>query len=98
MKTKKFTFTEAYNRIPYKEMKGFRTKAKKVLGVKSDNQFCNYKLGKSNLRLNQYAGLVALFAEYGIKDPIKSIQISSKLIKPIAGYNKKYYICRTFKH
>ena len=98
MKTKKFTFTEAYNRIPYKEMKGFRTKAKKVLGVTSDNQFRNYKLGKSNLRLNQYAGLVALFAEYGIKDPIKSIQILSKLIKPIAGYNKKYYICRTFKH
>ena len=54
-------------------MKGFRAKAKKVLGVKSDNQFCNYKLGKSNLKLNQYAGLVALFAEYGIKDPIKSI-------------------------
>jgi hypothetical protein len=25
------------------------------------------------LRLNQYAGLVALFAEYGIKDPIKTI-------------------------
>ena len=98
MKTKKFTFTEAYNRIPYNEMKGFRAKAKKVLGVTSDNQFCNYKLGKSNLRLNQYAGLVALFAEYGIKDPIKPIQISSKLIKPIAGYNKKYYICRTFKH
>ena len=98
MKTKKFTFTEAYNRIPYKEMKGFRTKAKKVLGVTSDNQFRNYKLGKSNLRLNQYAGLVALFAEYGIKDPIKPIQILSKLIKPIAGYNKKYYICRTFKH
>ena len=98
MKTKKYTFTEAYNCIPYKEMKGFRTKAKKVLGVTSDNQFCNYKLGKSNLRLNQYAGLVALFAEYGINDPIKSIQILSKLIKPIAGYNKKYYICRTFKH
>ena len=71
MKHKKYTFTEAYNRIPYNEMKGFRAKAKKVLGVKSDNQFCNYKLGKSNLRLNQYAGLVALFAEYGIKDPIK---------------------------
>ena len=94
MKTKKYTFTEAYNRIPYKEMKGFRAKAKKVLGVTSDNQFCNYKLGKSNLRLNQYAGLVALFAEYGIKDPIKTIQILSKLIKPIAGYNKKYYICK----
>ena len=71
MKQKKFTFTEAYNRIPYKEMRSFRIKAKKVLGVTSDNQFCNYKLGKSNLRLNQYAGLVALFAEYGIKDPIK---------------------------
>ena len=98
MKQKIFTFTEAYNRIPYKEMKGFRAKAKKVLGVTSDNQFCNYKLGKSNLRLNQYAGLVSLFAEYGIKDPIKTIQILSKLIKPIAGYNKKYYICRTFKH
>ena len=97
MKTKKFTFTEAYNRIPYKEMKGFRTKAKKVLGVTSDNQFCNYKLGKSNLRLNQYAGLVALFAEYGIKDPIKTIQILSKLTKTLAGYNKKYYICRTIK-
>ena len=98
MKTKKYTFTEAYNRIPYKEKKGFRTKAKKVLGVKSDNQFCNYKLGKSNLRLNQYAGLVALFAEYGIKDPIKTIQTKSKLTKPLAGYNKNYYICRTFKH
>ena len=93
MKQKKYTFTEAYNKIPYKEMKGFRAKAKRVLGVTSDNQFCNYKLGKSNLRLNQYAGLVALFAEYGIKDPIKSIQILSKLTKPIAGYNKKYYIC-----
>ena len=73
MKQKKYTFTEAYNRISYNEMKGFRAKAKKVLGVKSDNQFCNYKLGRSNLKLNQYAGLVALFAEYGIKDPIKSI-------------------------
>ena len=73
MKQKKYTFTEAYNRIPYNEMKAFRAKAKKVLGVESDNQFCNYKLGKSNLRLNQYAGLVALFAEYGIKDPIKTI-------------------------
>ena len=98
MKTKKYTFTEAYNRIPYNEMKGFRTKAKKVLGVTSDNQFCNYKLGKSNLRLNQYAGLVALFSEYGIKDPIKTIQILSKLEKTLAGYNKKYYICRTFKY
>lgn len=98
MKTKKYTFTEAYNRIPYKEMKGFRTKAKKVLGVTSDNQFCNYKLGKSNLRLNQYAGLVDLFAEYGINDPIKTIQIFSKLTKTLASYNKKYYICRTFKH
>ena len=98
MKQKKYTFTEAYNKIPYNEMKGFRTKAKKVLGVKSDNQFCNYKLGKSNLRLNQYAGLVALFAEYGIKDPIKTIQILSKLTKPIASCNKKYYICRTIKH
>ena len=78
MKTKKYTFTEAYNRIPYKEMKGFRTKAKKVLGVTSDNQFCNYKLGKSNLRLNQYAGLVALFAEYGIKDPIKETKTTRK--------------------
>ena len=81
MKTKKYTFTESYNKIPYNEMRGFRAKAKKVLGVKSDNQFCNYKLGKSNLRLNQYAGLVDLFAEYGIKDPIKSIQIQSKLTK-----------------
>ena len=73
MKPKKYTFTEAYNRIPYNEKKVFRTKAKKVLGVKSDNQFCNYKLGRSNLKFNQYAGLVALFSEYGIKDPIKSI-------------------------
>ncbi len=73
MKTKKYTFTEAYNRIPYNKKKGFRTKAKKVLGVKSDNQFCNYKLGRSSLKLNQYAGLVALFSEYGIKDPIRSI-------------------------
>ena len=81
MKTKKFTFTEAYNKIPYNEMKGFRTKAKKVLGVASDNQFCNYKLGKSSLRLNQVAGLVDLFAEYGIKDPIKFIQNISKLTK-----------------
>ena len=94
MKQKKYTFTEAYNRIPYNEMKGFRAKAKKVLGVTSDNQFCNYKLGKSNLRLNQYAGLVALFAEYGIKDPIKTIQTKSKLTKTLAGYNKKYYICK----
>ena len=78
MKTKKFTFTEAYNKIPYKEMKGFRVKAKKVLGVTSDNQFCNYKLGKSNLRLNQYAGLVALFDEYGIKDPIKETKTTRK--------------------
>lgn len=78
MKTKKYTFTEAYNRIPYNEMKGFRAKAKKVLEVTSDNQFCNYKLGRSNLRLNQYAGLVALFAEYGIKDPIKEIKTIKK--------------------
>ena len=98
MKCKKYTFTEAYNKIPYKEMKGFRTKAKKVLGVTSDNQFCNYKLGKSNLRLNQYAGLVDLFSEYGIKDPIKAIQIFSKLTKNLASYNKNYYICRTIKH
>ena len=98
MKTKKYTFTEAYNKIPYNEMKGFRSKAKKVLGVTSDNQFCNYKLGKSNLRLNQYADLVDLFSEYGINDPIRTIQTKSKLIKPLAGYNKKYYICRTFKH
>jgi hypothetical protein len=76
MKTKKYTFTEAYNRIPYKEKKGFRTKAKKVLGVKSDNQFCNYKLGRSSLKLNQYAELVDLFAEYGIKNPIKEIKIT----------------------
>ena len=74
MKTKKYTFTEAYNRIPYNKKKGYRTKAKKVLGVKRDNQLCNYKLGKSNLRLSQYAGLVALFAEYGIKDPIKKLK------------------------
>jgi len=73
MKPKKYTFTEAYNRIPHNEKKVFRTKAKKVLGVKSDNQFCNYKLGRSNLKFNQYAGLVELFAEYRIKDPIKSI-------------------------
>ena len=73
MTQKKITFTEAYNRIPYKQKKGFRTKAKKVLGVKSDNQFCNYKLGRSRLRLNQVAGLIDLFAEYGIKEPIKSI-------------------------
>ena len=78
MKQKKYTFAEAYNRIPYKEMRSFRTKAKKVLGVKSDNQFCNYKLGKSNLRLNQYAGFVALFAEYGIKDPIKETKTTKK--------------------
>ena len=78
MKQKKYTFTEAYNCIPYNEMKGFRTKAKKVLGIKSDNQFCNYKLGKSNLRLNQYAGLVALFAEYGITDPIKETKTTKK--------------------
>lgn len=94
MKPKKYTFTEAYNRIPYNEKKEFRTKAKKVLGVTSDNQFCNYKLGRSNLKFNQYAGLVELFSEYGIKDPIKSIQTYSKLTKPIAGYNKKYYICK----
>lgn len=73
MKQKKYTFTEAYNRIPYNKKKEFRTKAKKVLGVKSDNQFCNYKLGRSRLRLNQVAGLIDLFAEYGIKEPIKSI-------------------------
>ena len=73
MTQKKITFTEAYNRIPYNKKKEFRTKAKKVLGVKSDNQFCNYKLGRSRLRLNQVAGLVELFSEYGIKDPIKSI-------------------------
>ena len=78
MKQKNYTFTEAYNRIPYNKKKGFRTKAKKVLGVKSDNQFCNYKLGKSNLRLNQYAGLVALFAEYGITDPIKETKTTIK--------------------
>ena len=74
MKQKKYTFAEAYNKIPYIQKKEFRNKAKKVLGVKSDNQFCNYKLGKSNLRLNQYAGLVDLFAEYGIKEPIKEIK------------------------
>ena len=73
MKQKKITFTEAYNRIPYNKKKEFRTKAKKVFGVTSDNQFCNYKLGRSNLKINQYAGLVELFAEYGIKDPIKFI-------------------------
>jgi hypothetical protein len=73
MKLNRFTFTESYNRIPYKQKKGFRAKAKKVLGVTSDNQFCNYKLGRSNLKINQYHGLVALFAEYGIKDPIKFI-------------------------
>ena len=73
MKLNRFTFTEAYNRIPYKQKQEFRTKAKKVLGVTSDNQFCNYKLGRSNLKLNQYAGLVDLFSEYGIKDPIKFI-------------------------
>jgi len=78
MKQKKYTFTEAYNRIPYNEKKVFRTKAKKVLGVKSDNQFCNYKLGRSNLKINQYAGLLALFSEYGIKDPIKEIKITKK--------------------
>ena len=78
MKQKKFTFAEAYDKIPYSKKKEFRTKAKKVLGVKSDNQFCNYKLGKSNLRLNQYAGLVALFAEYGIKDPIKETKTTKK--------------------
>ena len=78
MKTKKKKNTEANNRIPYNEMKAIRTKAKKVLGVTSDNQFCNYKLGKSNLRLNQYAGLVALFAEYGIKDPIKETKTTKK--------------------
>ena len=74
MKTKKYTFTEAYNRIPYKELKAFRTKAKKVLGVTSDNQFCNYKLGKTQLRLNQVAPMIELFAKYGIKDPIKLVQ------------------------
>ena len=63
MKTKKYTFTEVYNRIPYKEKKGFRIKSKKVLGVKSDNHFD--KLGKQ-FGLN-HTGLVALFAEYGIK-------------------------------
>ena len=78
MKQKKYTFTEAYNKIPYNEMRSFRTKAKKVLGVASDNQFCNYKLGKSNLRLNQYASLVALFAEYGINDPIKETKMTKK--------------------
>lgn len=78
MKQKKFTFTEAYNRIPYKQKEEFRAKAKRVLGVTSDNQFCNYKLGRSNLRLNQYAGLVALFAEYGIKDPIKETKTTKK--------------------
>ena len=78
MKQKKYTFTEAYNRIPYKELKAFRAEAKKLLGIESDNQFTNYKLGKSNLRLNQYAGLVALFAEYGIDDPIKEIKTTKK--------------------
>ena len=78
MKQKRYTFTEAYNKIPYNEMKVFRAKAKKVLGVKSDNQFCNYKLGRSSLKLNQYAGLVALFAEYGIKDPIKENKTTKK--------------------
>ena len=73
MKTKKFTFAEAYNRIPYNEKRVFRTKAKIVLGVLSNNQFCNYKLGKTDLKHWQINGLVALFAEYGIKDPIKSI-------------------------
>ncbi len=73
MKQKKYTFTEAYNRIPYNEKKGFRAKAKKVLGVTSDNQFCNYKLGRTDLKHWQINGLVALFAEYGIKEPIKSI-------------------------
>ena len=97
MKTKKFTFTEAYNRIPYNKKREFRTKAKKVLGVTSDNQFCNYKLGKTDLKHWQIKGLVALFSEYGIKDPIKLIQIYSKLTKTIAGYNKKYYICKHLK-
>ena len=78
MKTKKYTFTEAYNRIPYNEKYRFRHRAKWMLGVTSDNQFCNYKLGKSNLKLNQYAGLVALFAEYGIKDPIKETKTTRK--------------------
>lgn len=78
MKRNKITFTEAYNKIPYNEKKGFRSKAKRVLDVTSDNQFCNYKLGKSNLRLNQYAGLVALFAEYGINEPIKEIKTTKK--------------------
>ena len=98
MKTKKFTFTEAYNRIPYKEMKGFRSKAKKVLGVTSDNQFCNYKLGKSNLRLNQYAGMVALFAEYGIKDPIKTIQTKSKLTITLQVIIKSITFAEHLKH
>lgn len=73
MKLNRFTFTESYKKIPYKQKKEFRNKAKRVLGITSDNQFCNYKLGRSNLKLNQYAGLVELFSEYGIKDPIKSI-------------------------
>ena len=73
MKQNRFTFTESYKKIPYNEKKEFRTKAKKVLGVTSDNQFCNYKLGRSNLKLNQYSGLVDLFSEYGIKEPIKFI-------------------------
>ena len=73
MKLNRFTFTESYKKIPYSQKKEFRNKAKKVLGVKSDNQFCNYKLGKSSLRLHQIAGVLYLFKKYGIKDPIKSI-------------------------
>ena len=71
MKQKKYTFTEAYNRIPYKELKAFRAEAKKLLGIESDNQFTNYKLGKTQLRLNQVAPLTDLFAKYGIINPIK---------------------------
>ena len=73
MKLNRFTFTEAYNKIPYKQKNEFRAKAKKVLGVTSDNQFCNYKLGRTDLKHWQINGLVALFAEYRIADPIKSI-------------------------
>ena len=73
MKSKRYTFTEAYNKIPYNEMKGFRTKANKVLGVTIDYPVCNYKLGKTDLKHWQITGVVALFAEYGIKDPIKTI-------------------------
>lgn len=78
MKQKKFTFTEAYNRIPYNEKKGFRSKAKRVLDVTSDNQFCNYKLGKTDLKHWQINYLVALFAEYGIADPIKETKTTKK--------------------